>query len=168
MLVSGSGSNLQALIDAVRRDPEFGARIVVVVSDRPGVRALNRAAEAGIPTEVVDWSGFDDRDTFTRAICDTVEGAGAEAMVLAGFMRILAPVAIERFPVGAKRGARTLVCGMCRIRRTGGGGLSMNRTAACVADALCLPFSGLCPQIADERSESGVDRPGKRRGPILR
>ena len=99
MLVSGSGSNLQALIDAVRRDPEFGARIVVVVSDRPGVRALNRAAEAGIPTEVVDWSGFDDRDTFTRAICDTVEGAGAEAMVLAGFMRILAPVAIERFPL---------------------------------------------------------------------
>ncbi len=99
MLVSGSGSNLQALIDATARDPGFGARIVVVVSDRFGVKALERARGAGIRTEVVDWALFDDRDAFTLAICDTVERAGAEAMVLAGFMRILAPEAIHRFPL---------------------------------------------------------------------
>jgi len=71
---------------------------VVVISDRPGVKALDRAAAAGIPTRVVPWSEFEDRDSFTRAICDAVTEAGAEAMVLAGFMRILAPVAIRRFP----------------------------------------------------------------------
>ncbi len=97
MLVSGSGSNLQALIDAAE-DPGFGGRIVVVVSDRASVRALDRAEAAGIPTRVVEWSAFADRDSFTRAVCDAVADAGAEAMVLAGFMRILAPVAIERFP----------------------------------------------------------------------
>jgi phosphoribosylglycinamide formyltransferase 1 len=91
VLVSGSGSNLQALIDS-----QGDYRIAVVVSDQPGVRALDRAEEAGIPTRVCRWSG--DRDGFTSAICDTVAASGAEIMVLAGFMRILGPGAISRFP----------------------------------------------------------------------
>lgn len=91
VLVSGSGSNLQALID--RQGPY---RIAVVVSDRPGVRALERAAAAGIPAEVVDWNG--NRGVFTADVCDLVEKSGAEAMVLAGFMRILGPEAMSRFP----------------------------------------------------------------------
>lgn len=99
VLVSGSGSNLQALVDAANQDPSFGARIVLVVSDRPGVKALERAAAAGIPTRVVDWSDYGDRNAFTRTVCETVEAAGAEAIVLAGFMRILSPAAIERFPL---------------------------------------------------------------------
>ena len=96
VLISGSGSNLQALIDADARG-ELGCRIAVVVSDRPGVRALDRASAAGIPTEVVPWADHPDRATFSEAICDAADAYGAEAMVLAGFMRILAPVAIERF-----------------------------------------------------------------------
>lgn len=97
VLASGSGSNLQALIDATA-EPGHPARIVLVVTDRPGVGALDRAGAAGIPTAVVAWRDHGDRESFTEAVCDVVEAAGAEAMVLAGFMRILAPDAIRRFP----------------------------------------------------------------------
>ncbi|HJR92139.1 MAG TPA: phosphoribosylglycinamide formyltransferase [Acidimicrobiia bacterium] len=91
VLVSGSGSNLQALID------HRGAyEIVVVVSDRRHVKALDRAEAAGLSTRLVEWEG--DRATFTTAVCDVVDQAGAELMVLAGFMRILGPEAIARFP----------------------------------------------------------------------
>ncbi len=93
MLVSGSGSNLQALID--RLDPSV-ASIVLVLSDRPGAFGLERAKGAGIPTAVVEWAG--DRARFTSDVCNVVQAAGAEAMVLAGFMRILGREAIDRFP----------------------------------------------------------------------
>lgn len=99
MLVSGSGSNLQALLDASRADPEFAAHIVVVISDRPGVKALARAEEAGVAAVTVPWTGFPTREAFTTAVCDAAEGHGAQALVLAGFMRILAPEAIRRFPL---------------------------------------------------------------------
>jgi len=98
VLVSGSGSNLQALVDAASGDPDFGAEIVVVISDRPGVRALERAHRAGIPTEVIGWGDFNDRESFSVVVCDTAERHGAQALILAGFMRILAPVAVDRFP----------------------------------------------------------------------
>ena len=97
VLVSGSGSNLQALLDAATGH-DFGAEIVGVISDRPGIRALERASRAGIPSEIVSWSDFADRVAFTGAICDTAERLGAEVMALAGFMRVLSPNAIERFP----------------------------------------------------------------------
>ncbi len=98
VLVSGSGSNLQALLDASRTDPDFGARIVVVISDRPGVGALARAANAGVPTEVVPWSDFEDRQEFSIALCDIARKYGAEVLLLAGFMRILSPAAVDRYP----------------------------------------------------------------------
>ncbi len=98
VLVSGSGTNLQAILDAAAA-PGYAAEIVVVISDRPGVRALERAEAAGVPAEVVAWSDFGgDRDAFTAAVCDVADKYGATGLVLAGFMRILAPVAIERFP----------------------------------------------------------------------
>jgi phosphoribosylglycinamide formyltransferase-1 len=96
VLVSGSGSNLQAIIDSAEK-PGYAAEIVTVISDRPDVKALDRASTAGIGTEVVSWSDFDSRDDFTAAVCDTAVRHGANALVLAGFMRVLAPVAIERF-----------------------------------------------------------------------
>ena len=98
VLVSGSGSNLQALLDASTADLGFGARIAVVISDRPGVLALERAALSGIPGEVVAWGDYHDREAFSVAVCDTAHRHGAEALILAGFMRILSPVAIGRFP----------------------------------------------------------------------
>lgn len=97
VLVSGSGSNLQSLLEAAAR-PGYAAEIVVVISDRPGVLALERAATAGVASVVVPWGDFDDRDRFTEAVCDVAADHGARALVLAGFMRILAPPAIRRFP----------------------------------------------------------------------
>ena len=97
VLVSGSGSNLQAIINAAA-DPAYAADIVAVISDRPGVRALDRASAAAIPTAVVAWKDFADRAAFSNAICDAAQAHGAEALILAGFMRILAPNAIARFP----------------------------------------------------------------------
>lgn len=96
VLVSGSGTNLQAIIDASGEG--FPAEIVAVISDRPGAAALQRAERAGIPSEVVAWAEYGDRDLFTKAICEAAEGAGATALVLAGFMRILGAEAIARFP----------------------------------------------------------------------
>ena len=98
VLVSGSGSNLQAIIDAAAADPGYPAEIVLVLSDRPGVRGLERATAAGIPTAVVAWSDHPDRASFTTAVCDAIESSGAHGVVLAGFMRILSPEAVGRFP----------------------------------------------------------------------
>jgi phosphoribosylglycinamide formyltransferase-1 len=98
ILVSGSGTNLQALLDEMAFDSEFAAKPVLVLSDRLGIQALERAERAGVPTEVVDWSDFSDRATFTDAVVSAVKAAGAEALVLAGFMRILGPAAVEAFP----------------------------------------------------------------------
>ncbi len=98
VLVSGSGSNLQAILDAAAGDSDFGAEITVVIADRAGVGGLRRAQAAGIPAEVVAWPDHADRDAFTAAICDAAARHGAAGLVLAGFMRVLAPVAITRFP----------------------------------------------------------------------
>ncbi len=94
VLISGSGSNLQALIDHTT-----GAyRIAVVIADRTDAYGLVRAVEAGIPTAVVGYEGWDQRDRFTGAICDIASEHEAAALVLAGFMRILGAHAMGRFP----------------------------------------------------------------------
>ena len=96
VLISGSGSNMAAIADHLseRSDVEIG----IVVSDRHDVAGLLRAEERGLPTTVVDWKSFPDRETFTAAVCDVVDASRCTFMVLAGFMRILAPTAVERFP----------------------------------------------------------------------
>lgn len=96
VLVSGSGTNLQAILDAAKH-PDYPAEVVVVVSDRSGIRALDRAADAGVAAEVVAWSDHRDRTRFTKAVCEAAVAHGAEALVLAGFLRILGPEAVERF-----------------------------------------------------------------------
>lgn len=98
MLASGSGTNLQALLDAHAVPPGLGVEFSLVLSDVPSARALARAEAASVPTAVVRWSDHPDRASFTTAVCDRVEASGAEAMVLAGFMRILGGEAIERYP----------------------------------------------------------------------
>lgn len=94
MLASGSGSNLQALLDT----PEVRPHIVLVVSDRPDARALERANAHGVPTRTVPWSDHDDRDAFSAAVADVIEASGAKGVVLAGFMRVLGPSFVSRFP----------------------------------------------------------------------
>jgi len=85
VLVSGSGTNLQALID----DPIIRPHLALVLSDRPGVRALDRAESAGIPTVVLDPGAFSDRETFDQAILDLFHDRAVDALVSAGYLRVL-------------------------------------------------------------------------------
>lgn len=93
MLASGSGTNFQALIDAADADVE----ISLLIADRPDIGALTRAEAAGIPSQLIKYGQFADRDSFSRAAIAAAEESGAESLVLAGFMRILAPVAVRRY-----------------------------------------------------------------------
>jgi len=88
ILISGSGSNLQAFIDAVANH-KLSANIAVVISNRPDVKGLERAANAGIPTEVLDHKQFSDRNVFDQQLMKTIDQYGVDAVILAGFMRIL-------------------------------------------------------------------------------
>jgi len=78
--------------------PTVSPHIAVVVSDRPEAGAIERARGRGVPTSVVAWGDHPDREAFSRALADVVEDNGAKGVVLAGFMRILSPSFIDRFP----------------------------------------------------------------------
>jgi phosphoribosylglycinamide formyltransferase-1 len=89
VLASGNGSNLQALVDAEARGELGPATIALVLCNRPGAGALERARDAGIATELVDHVAFADRAAFEAAMTDRLGAHGIEAVVLAGFMRVL-------------------------------------------------------------------------------
>lgn len=97
VLVSGSGTNLQALLDAAR-DPGYGSSVVAVVSDRPAAGGLERARAAGVPTDVVDPAAFPDRAAWDAALADAVAAHAPDLVVCAGFMRLLGALFLERFP----------------------------------------------------------------------
>lgn len=88
VLVSGRGSNLQALIDACAMG-DYPAEIVLVLSNKADAYGLERAKEAGIPTAVLSHKDFEDRESFDEAMSAKVEEAGGELICLAGFMRLL-------------------------------------------------------------------------------
>src|SRR5690349_9355758 len=89
VLISGRGSNLQALIDRFVGKPDSPVEIVRVISNRPDAQGLERAKAAGLATKVIDHKGFPDRATFDEALDAEIRGAGAQIVVLAGFMRLL-------------------------------------------------------------------------------
>ena len=97
MLVSGRGSNLQALIEAVS-DGRVNGRIAVVLSNVAGVFALERAERAGIPTAVVDHRGWPARDEFDRAVVAELQKHDVSLVCLAGFMRRLGKPVLQAFP----------------------------------------------------------------------
>lgn len=97
VLVSGSGTNLQAILDAVDAGT-LPARVAVVVSNVSGARALERAASRGVPTVVVDHRAFPDRGAFDRALVDVLRSHGVGCVVLAGFMRIVTRTLLDAFP----------------------------------------------------------------------
>lgn len=96
VLISGSGSNLQALIDAVERS-DIRGEIRAVISNQADAFGLQRAQRSGIPTEVIDHRHFDDRRNFDHALRQRIESYQAELVVLAGFMRILTEEMIQTF-----------------------------------------------------------------------
>jgi phosphoribosylglycinamide formyltransferase-1 len=96
VLVSGSGTNLQALLDACA-DPAYGARVVAVGADRDDIEGLARAERAGIPTFVKKVGQFSSREHWDRAMADTVAGFEPDVVVLAGFMKLVGEEFLHRF-----------------------------------------------------------------------
>ena len=98
VLVSGSGTNLQALLDAQARGELAPAEIAVAISNVAGVPALARATAAGVPAEVVEHRGLD-RAAFEDRLHAQLARHGVEAIVLAGFMRVLTAGFVDRYPL---------------------------------------------------------------------
>jgi phosphoribosylglycinamide formyltransferase-1 len=98
VLVSGQGTNLQALLDAAGRGELAPAEIALVLSNKPEVPALARAGAAGVATAVVDHRDHPDRRSFEEAMLVVLRRAEIEAIVLAGFMRILTEHFVSAFP----------------------------------------------------------------------
>ncbi|KAA0695885.1 phosphoribosylglycinamide formyltransferase [Halopseudomonas laoshanensis] len=96
VLISGSGTNLQALIDELAGKTTSG-QIVAAISNRPDVGGLERAARAGIATAVVNHQDFSDRDSFDAALIACIDSYQPDLVVLAGFMRILTPAFVTHF-----------------------------------------------------------------------
>lgn len=97
VLVSGSGTNLQALLDAQGSGDLAPATIVLVISNRPGVKAIERAEGAQVPVQVIDHKGYERRRDFEDALLLVLAEHNIEAVVLAGFMRILSPFFVDRY-----------------------------------------------------------------------
>ncbi|WP_045212379.1 phosphoribosylglycinamide formyltransferase [Desulfonatronovibrio magnus] len=97
VLLSGSGSNLQSIIDKIEQGV-LDARIRLVLSNKNGVYGLERAEKHGLPTKVVKHTAYDSREDFDAALVQLIRESGAEAVILAGFMRILTPHFINSFP----------------------------------------------------------------------
>ena len=96
VLLSGRGSNLQAMIDAATA-PDYPAELVLVVSNVPDVQGLARAEAAGIPTCTVNHRDFPSRETFEAALDEALSGAGVDLLCNAGFMRLLTEAFVSRW-----------------------------------------------------------------------
>ena len=96
VLISGSGTNLQAIIDAIEAQ-ELDAKIEIVLSNRADSAGLLRAKKHGIPFEVLDHRSFSSREAFDQAVVDILQGRQVELVVLAGFMRLLSPVFVRAY-----------------------------------------------------------------------
>jgi phosphoribosylglycinamide formyltransferase-1 len=97
VLISGTGSNLQAIIDAILRG-DLKAEIRLVISNRPDAQGLERARRHGIETAVIEHRKFPSREDFDRTVLAALRARSVELVALAGFMRLLSPVMLEAFP----------------------------------------------------------------------
>ncbi len=98
VLVSGGGTNLQALIDAEKRGEIVNGKITCVISSKPGVYALERAEKNGIPTVVIARSDYKDIASYTAAVTKELQDRKADLVVYAGFMTILDSQIVKAFP----------------------------------------------------------------------
>ena len=98
VLVSGSGSNLQSIIDHIEKGT-LPARIRIILSNNPGAFALERARKHGIPCAVIEHDGAGSREEYDRKLVDALQAHDVELVVLAGFMRVLSPLFLRAFPM---------------------------------------------------------------------
>ncbi len=100
ILISGAGSNMAALIRAAEEEnweASLGARVVAVISNKPGAEGLALAQALGVPTQVLDHKGFESRAAFDAALQTLIDAHQPALVVLAGFMRILTPDFVEHY-----------------------------------------------------------------------
>lgn len=97
VLVSGGGTNLQAIIDAVKKGDITNASLEVVISNKKDAYALTRAKENGIPTECVCIRDYDTREEFNRALIDRIDSYNLDLIVLAGFLVVLPPELTSKY-----------------------------------------------------------------------
>lgn len=98
VLASGSGSNLQAILDAIKKG-KLNARVRLVLSNKSKAYAIERAKRIGVPATVIPHKGYASREEFDQAMVDALREAGVEWVVLAGFMRLLTPTFLNAFPM---------------------------------------------------------------------
>ncbi|MEJ2316732.1 MAG: phosphoribosylglycinamide formyltransferase [Gammaproteobacteria bacterium] len=96
VLISGNGSNLQAIIDASKNDPDL-YEVVAVISNREDAFGLERADREGISSAIVDHRTYDSRETYDHALMQIIDAFEPELVVLAGFMRILTPEFVRHY-----------------------------------------------------------------------
>ncbi len=96
VVISGNGSNLQAIIDA-QQAGQLKSNISGVVSNRPNAFGLERAQKAGIPTSIVDHTDFSDRESFEQSYIEAIDAYQPDWVILAGFMRILTPLFVRHY-----------------------------------------------------------------------
>ena len=100
ILISGNGSNMAAIVQAAQKEKwhdRVGARVVCVISNRPGAEGLALAAQMGVATEVVDHQAFDSREAFDADLSRAIDSHAPALVVLAGFMRILTPPFVQHY-----------------------------------------------------------------------
>lgn len=100
ILISGAGSNMQAVVEAAEREDwagRLGARVAAVVSNKPQAAGLQRAREAGIATAVLDHTAFESREAFDAELMRCIDRCAPALVVLAGFMRILTPGFVRHY-----------------------------------------------------------------------
>lgn len=147
VLASGQGTNLQAIIDATSRGGIPG-RVVVVVSNNPKARALDRARLAGIPTVAMHHRAFPDRDTFDAKLAEILHSYQVDLICLAGFMRILGPWFINQFP------ERIMNIHPALLPSFGGLGMYGDRVHQAVLDS-GVRFTGCTIHFANEAPDGG-------------
>lgn len=97
VLISGSGSNLQAILDACQDHTKVNAEVVAVISNRPNVYGLERAKLSGVASEVLDHKAFDGRESFDQALAEKIDNYQPDLVILAGFMRILTADFVDHY-----------------------------------------------------------------------
>lgn len=98
VLVSGGGTNLQAILESERRGENPNGKVTLVVASKPGVYALERAASFGVPTAVVSRKDYASSEEFDAALLSVLQENGIELVVLAGFLSVLGPSVIAAYP----------------------------------------------------------------------
>lgn len=148
VLVSGGGTNLQAIIDSMANGKITNAEIVTVISNNKNAFALERAEKAGIPSKCVSPKDFENRELFNQALLAAVEESGADLVVLAGFLVVIPPEMIARYRNRIINIHPSLIPSFCG---TGYYGLKVHEAAL----ARGVRVSGATVHFVDEGTDTG-------------